>query len=256
MRTLVYDGSFPGLLSAIFEVYEYKFDDVSILPAPRAQHALFGDTHQVHTDETKAARVWKGLQQRTSPRTRPQILRTFLSEERGMEDQLLHYAKYVFSKNTIIENDFSHPAVLYLSDTARKVHREKHRMEAFVRFQLTNDQLYYAVISPDFNVLPLIREHFQQRYADQRWLIFDTRRKYGLHYDGDTTTPVEMNFEEGLAQGADIASILDEKESLYQQLWQSYFNSVNIAARKNMKLHIRHMPLRYWKYLPEKQYLR
>jgi probable DNA metabolism protein len=47
----------------------------------------------------------------------------------------------------------------------------------------------------------------------------------------------------------------DEKEELYQRLWQQYFTSVNIAARKNTKLHIQHMPKRYWKFLPEKQKL-
>ena len=49
-------------------------------------------------------------------------------------------------------------------------------MEAFVRFQCTKDQLYYAIIQPDYNVLPLISKHFEKRYADQRWLIYDIRR--------------------------------------------------------------------------------
>jgi probable DNA metabolism protein len=43
--------------------------------------------------------------------------------------------------------------VLTVQQTSRKVHREKHRMEAFVRFQLTKDQLYFAIVQPDFNVL-------------------------------------------------------------------------------------------------------
>ena len=56
-------------------------------------------------------------------------------------------------------------------------------MEAFVRFQLTKDGLYYCIIQPDYNVLPLISNHFEKRYADQRWLIYDSRRKYGIYYD-------------------------------------------------------------------------
>lgn len=132
------------------------------------------------------------------------------------------------------------------------VHREKHRMEAFVRFQLTQDGLYYAVIEPDFDVLPLIKQHFQDRYADQLWLIYDTRRKYGLYYDQVQVSTVAMHFADDAGSGKDIRSIHDEQEGLYQLLWQQYFSSVNIAARKNIKLHIQHMPRRYWKYLPEK----
>ncbi|MGY0039832.1 DUF4130 domain-containing protein [Pedobacter sp. NJ-S-72] len=48
-------------------------------------------------------------------------------------------------------------------------------------------------------------------------------------------------------------SILSEKEGFYAVLWKDYFKSTNIAARKNTKLHIQHVPKRYWKYLTEKQ---
>lgn len=253
MQTLVYDGSFPGLLTAIFETYEYRLTDPVVVPESRPAQSLFGETRIVHTAEEKANRVWSGLQQRISLAATRQIYRAFLSEEREMEKFLLLYAQYVFKNKLSIEYDFSHPAVRYIIDTARKVHRERHRMEAFVRFQQTKDNLYYAVVSPDFNVLPLIQEHFQRRYADQRWVIYDTQRRYGIFYDGHATATVQIDFNEELASGNAITSILDEEEDLFKRLWQHYFDSVNIKARRNMRLHIRHMPRRYWKYLPEKQ---
>jgi probable DNA metabolism protein len=64
---------------------------------------------------------------------------------------------------------------------------------------------------------------------------------------------VDISFDEKNAGGHDVSAIYDESELLYQMLWQQYFNSVNIAARKNTRLHLRHMPKRYWKYLPEKR---
>lgn len=126
-------------------------------------------------------------------------------------------------------------------------------MEAFVRFQLSKDALYYCLIQPDFNVLPLISNHFEKRYADQRWLIYDIRRQYGLYYDLEKVTEVYMQFSENLNDKNAFSSIIDEKEELYQKLWQQYFSSVNIAARRNMKLHIQHMPKRYWRWLTEKK---
>jgi probable DNA metabolism protein len=104
-------------------------------------------------------------------------------------------------------------------------------------------------------VLPLIEKHFKNRYADQRWLIYDSKRKYGLYYDLDEVQKVLLLFNAQTSNGNDIEVIADEKEELYQRLWQQYFTSVNIAARKNTKLHIQHMPKRYWKFLPEKQKL-
>ena len=62
-----------------------------------------------------------------------------------------------------------------------------------------------------------------------------------------------MSFTADLNNKEDLKFLLDENEELYQKLWQQYFNSVNIAARKNMKLHIQHMPRRYWRHLVEKK---
>ncbi|MGN6439500.1 MAG: TIGR03915 family putative DNA repair protein [Agriterribacter sp.] len=252
MIPMVYDGSFEGLLTAIFEVYEYKLKDPSIVKEGSAA-SLFGKTHIVHTSAEKAERVWTRLQEKLSRQAIGQVYCSFLSEIAGIEDYILRYAQYALKNKSAIENDYSNKDVLMLQQTSKKVHREKHRMEAFVRFQLTKDGLYYAMIQPDFNVLPLVVKHFRERYADQRWLIYDTRRKYGMYYDLTEVGAIEMDFSEATTDNSQLFSIHDEKEELYQTLWQQYFASVNIAARKNLKLHIKHMPKRYWKNLAEKK---
>lgn len=252
MQTIVYNGSFEGFLCAVFDVYEYKFTDVNIVPEHRHQPSLFAEPHFVNFTTEHSDRVWKGLQQKLTQQAQDQVYRTFLSELEGMENILLQYIQYVFATDVFMEEDYSHPAVLYVSQTAKKVWREKHRMEAFVRFQHTADGLYYAIIDPDYNVLPLISRHFKTRYADQRWMIYDTRRKYGLYYDLHSVTTVQIQFAENAMEGKDISQAYDASEEIYQHLWKQYFKSVNIAARKNTRLHIQHMPRRYWKYLPEK----
>jgi len=254
MITIVYDGSFEGWLTAVFEVYEYKFNNVMMVTAEKFQPNVFNQKHESLFDKEKADRVWKGLSEKVSKAALAQLYKTFLSEEEGIEDILLQYVQYAFKNKLNIESDFSHPAVIKIAQTAKMVHREKHRMEAFVRFQLTGDGVYYGVCQPDFNVLPLIQTHFQKRYADQKWLIYDTKRKYGMYYDLNEVEFINLLFNEITNEGKNLEFIMDEKETLYQQLWQHYFKSVNIEARKNMKLHIQHMPKRYWKYLPEKQF--
>jgi probable DNA metabolism protein len=115
---------------------------------------------------------------------------------------------------------------------SKQVHREKHRMEAFVRFQKTADGLFVATIDPDHNVLPLITDHFRKRYADQRWIIYDTRRWYGMYYDLQEV--IQVSFEEGspIGTGNLPAQLLDEQECVYQSLWQAYYDHVNIPSRK------------------------
>ncbi len=84
-------------------------------------------------------------------------------------------------------------------------------------------------------------------------MIYDALRKYGIYYDLKKVERVEIKFNQDSNNGHDISNIYDDNEELYQMLWQQYFKSVNIVARKNTKLHIQHMPKRYWKFLIEKQ---
>lgn len=250
MKPLLYDGTFEGLLTTIFEVYEYKIAAPQIKRGDVADGSLFGDVYVVQTNKEKAKRVLAKLEQKISGTAMTQFYKTFLSELPGIDDVLFRYVQYVMQSKHGVENDYGHPDVLMVQQLSRKVHREKHRMEAFVRFQLTKDGLYYAIIQPDYNVLPLIRKHFKERYADQQWLIYDSRRKYGLYYDLQEVTEVMIDFNE---TNAEQKNVYDEKEDLYQELWKHYFDNVNIKARKNMKLHIQHVPKRYWRYLVEKR---
>jgi len=248
MQIINYDKTFQGFLSAVFDIYEYRFKNVKF---SISDTSLFGETHSVVTSEENASRVWKGLLKYISSISANQLYKCFLSEHKEVEQLLYRYIKYVFDSKAPIDHDYSNEAVLGVWQTAKKVYREKHRMEAFVRFKLTKEKLYYAIVEPDFNVLPLIINHFQKRYADQRWMIYDMKRKYGIHYDLKEVTRVIVNFVDKPSSESTI--IHDEKEELYQDLWKNYFNSVNIPSRKNMKLHIQHMPYRYWKYLIEKE---
>lgn len=253
MNIITYDESWMGFFTAVFEAYEYKILQASICKRSVSPASLFGSVHNTCTDNEKAKRVINKLQQKLTPKAFQQLYKSFLSEEKDIENVMLRYIQYVLNSKISVENNYSHADVLMLQQVSRKVHREKHRMEAFVRFQLTKDELYYAIIQPDYNVLPLIISHFKNRYADQRWLIYDAMRKYGIYYDLQQVTEVQIGFSNDLQNKTALAAIYDEKENLYQTLWQQYFSSVNIKARKNTKLHIQHMPKRYWKYLIEKQ---
>ncbi len=46
MVTVVYDGTFEGWLTVVFEVYEYKFTSVSITTKERFQANVFNKHHE------------------------------------------------------------------------------------------------------------------------------------------------------------------------------------------------------------------
>jgi probable DNA metabolism protein len=252
MISYIYDGSLEALLTAVFEWFERKPGAVILKNSKLHQPDAFQQDFLVVPDRKKADRVWSALQQKLSKGWIRRIYCVYLSELPEAQQHLFELICYLFQNEAGAENNFGNEHVLVVSQVAKKVEREKHRMEAFIRFQETTDGMFYCAIDPDFNVLPLISNHFRNRYADQQWIIYDLKRKFGLFYDLHTVEEIEIDFTVDTIKSKAQPSLFSDKEALYATLWKDYFNSTNIAARKNTKLHIQHVPRRYWKYLTEK----
>lgn len=253
MTTWLYDGSFEGWLSAVFQLYQRKASTVRLRKEEGYVQGLFESVESIATVAEDAARVWAGLGQRLSGGGLRDFYCSYLAETEGEEDNMLGFVQYVFSTASNVEKDFSNAHVVRMHHIARKVMREKHHMEAFVRFKLTPDDMYFAGIEPQFNVLPLIMKHFKDRYADQRWMIYDNGRRYGMYYDGETVCPVQLDFSGRELEKASRVGVWTPEEDLYQALWKTYYQETNIPARRNRKLQLQHMPRRYWKYMTEVQ---
>jgi len=255
---LSYDGSFNGLFTAIFEIYSHKIKDPIIQTQEQAKQNMFGKSSVVITDSEKANRVHKRLVELSGKNDMHDFYRAFLSEIRGIENALYSYCKMTFAAGKAPSGDYGNTTILKISQAAKMVGREKHRMEAFIRFHLIDDNLYYANCEPDFNVLPLIASHFKNRYADQKWVIYDLKRDFGISYDLEKVEEINIHFADPKGQrgimnsNGSMENRFRESENNYRDLWNQYFKSVNIESRKNMKLHLQHVPKRYWKYLSEK----
>ena len=147
--------------------------------------------------------------------------------------------------------------MLEVTNIARKVLHEQLRMKQFMRFQKAKDGTYLAVVSPDHNVLPLITDHFADRFNDQPWLIYDAHRHYGYYYEGKGR-PVHITFQNeeavpfSLADGKLREEVLSSDDRLLQDLWRTYFKAICIRERINPRKQLNDMPRRYWKYMTEK----
>lgn len=254
MTTFIYDGSLEGLLTAVFEWFERKPGPVT-LQTPASYQPCLLDCSDIHirTDGQKSERVWKALIRKISGEWVRRFYCCHLSELASAQQHLFEFACYIFLHPESVYENFGNEHVLAVSQIAHKVEREKHRMEAFVRFKSLQDGMYYAEVEPDFNVLPLIAKHFRNRYADQAWVIYDRKRKYGLHYDLSQVTEITMLAERGSEAPSQEIKEQEGKETLYSLLWKDYFKSTNIEVRKNIRLHLQHVPKRYWRYLTEKE---
>lgn len=255
MNIYIFDGSFYGLLTAIFDSYFRKDYPVKLISNENSSSYIFDEPIEILTDFEKAKRVWKGIQNKITKTHQKHYYSAFLSEKPEIFQHLMDYSHYIFDNPQGVDGNYGNEHILALAQMSQKVHREKHRMEAFIRFQKSVDGMFFAIIHPDFNVIPLLANHFKNRYADQPWIIYDEKRKYGIHYDLNSVREIsiqQIDSKTALTKSDEI--LIDEKENLYQQLWKDYFKSTNITERKNTKLHVQHIPKRYWRYLTEKQF--
>ena len=144
--------------------------------------------------------------------------------------------------------------MLELSKVWKKVNNERLRVMQFLRFQKAADGTYFAALKPLYNVISLVIPYLQDRFADQKWLLYDLKREYGYYHDLSTITEVHFEQKEGHLQSGFLdESIMDQDEKLFQKLWQTYFKAITIKERTNPKLHRQNLPARFWKYLPEKK---
>ncbi len=261
---VLYEPSFEGWLSAVFYVYANRLQNDKTLQLTAQDSyipSLIYEATSIATEADNAERVLTKLNKLLGRSGMRHILWGFLSEKDDIGTTLFQVVKYAidYPSRSIME-DLGNLNVLELVQTVKSVAREKHRMEAFVRFEHTTDDIYFARVEPDFNVLPLIGEHFRQRYQDQHWAIYDVRRGFGIYYDKSQSTPTRpaalqtiTDLDESVLRNP--ASIHSKDEQRYQRFWQGYFTNVNIKERKNTRLHKQYLPQRYWKYLSEKQIL-
>ena len=257
MQVYVFDNTLDGLLTAVFDSFLLKQQPEYLL-AEGEQLPLFVDQqYRVVTDSEKAERVWKGLEKHLSEDGLHMITISWLSEERTLNQPLFNFICKVFRlKIKDFEQNASDEDVLAVRNTCRRVLHEQLRMKQFIRFQKAKDGTYLAVVSPDHNVLPLIIDHFQDRFNDQPWLIYDAKRHYGYYYDGKTI--IRVTFEDEASVPFDLSNgkldeaVLSDNDQLFQDLWRTYFKAICIKERMNPRKQLSDMPRRYWKYMTEK----
>jgi probable DNA metabolism protein len=251
----LYDGSFEGFLSVIFEIYASGNLPVQIANEKQWQANIFDTVIKVDCDTVRSERVWKGIIAKSEIHIARMIRVAFVSELENIEMDLYRYIKKILADRSkqyyrnLLDED-AH--IVY--GISRKVRHEIARFYGFVRFQETSDGLFFSVIEPDHNIVPLLATYFINRYKKQAWVIYDGKRDFGIYYDTKELNEIRMTDKQFSAGTGEVnSSVKAGNEDEYRKLWKAYYQAINIPERKNTRLMLRCLPRRYWKYLPEKQ---
>jgi probable DNA metabolism protein len=252
MNVFVYDATFEGLLSAVFESYERKLVPEKVVSVLSLNHSLFDTEITITSEPEKASRVWKSLQNKLSPRNKQLPYHAFLYGKDETDQTVFSFIRLVFDTPHDVDHDYANPVVLKIKQIQRIVAKEACRTLQFVRFQKSADDIYFAALSPEFDVLPMVVQHFSNRFKDQQWIIYDLKRDYGIYYDLNDVKEITLDTKQFSQLTGEINdNVMEESEAGYQAYWQQYVKAITIRERLNLKQQLRCMPHRYWKYLPE-----
>ena len=243
MIVYIYDGTFPGLLTAIYEAFYQKEKPGQILRQWDYSQNLFSQPIYITTDNDKANKVSEAIKNKISFRALINVYYAYLSEVDNAGTIAYYYLKLGFKMGKYIDGNHSDSNVSKLHEICKKVSREKHRMLGFIRFRLIKRDIFYAPMEPDYNIITLIAPHFAKRMSDQNWIIHDIKRKAAVVYNQTEWVMTELEPIQTLP--------IEEEEYLYQKIWKTYFDKIAIKERKNLKLQKGFMPSRYWKHLVE-----
>lgn len=244
LKQFLYDGSFEGFLTAIFYGYSCK-ESCVIVKSKEYIPNLIDEAIEVYTEEDKFNRVYNSISNKLNDYVLKNIYYLYLSDISGAENIALDYLKLCYKYGTNINLAKNNETIILVDKYYRRVGLEGHRFTGFVRFKEIAPLSYYAAIEPDHNILPIIFKHFTTRFSDQNFIIHDIKREIAIVYNKKEAIITDLTKDEG----EELNSVINDNG--FDELWKTFYNSVNIEERKNHRCRNQHMPKRYWKHLTE-----
>ncbi len=236
--TIVFDGSFDGLLTIVYKYYYEKLRPERIVDENAFQQQIGESLCFIETDYEKAQKVSAAIIEKISQEVYEAIYSAFLSSE---TDRFLHILKYIvlaFSANMSVERYEKYDYVAMVRKYAKYTAGEAHLLKGFTRFAETSKGILYAEISPKNNVLPILAEHFADRLRGEKWIIRDTTRNIAAIYEKDIWLQVpceSLNFE------------YSDREETYKTLYALFHKTIAVEDRVSYKRQRQMLPLHFRK---------
>ena len=237
----LYDGSFEGLLCCVYESYYQRELPSMIFCDSEMQETLF-PVKEIVTDNDSAQKVEHSISHSISNEALQLVRLCYYSRVENREIAILNFLRIGYKTGAPVTDMLANDAVMAITKIARNVSRESNYYREFLRFSDYNGALV-AIIEPKNFVLPMIVEHYCDRFPGERFLIYDESHKYAIVYlNGESAIVPLENLELPKACA---------KEEKYRALWKRFYDTIAIEGRVNPKLRMNNMPKRYWKHLAE-----
>lgn len=264
------EDSLEGIFTAIYEAFVYKnqmttpyTDSISISIGDSVSRSLFAQEVDVLTDMQKASKTVETIQKRLGYMVYDTIMAALCHYDENRATAVLGYLVRAFRKETRMFENWADTYVARVMELSRKVGNERQRFLGFLRFRLIPSKesffdvqkvpvvrheeprdILYAQIEPKCNLVPLLMEHFTERYPGENFIIYDEKRRLAIVH--------EAFHQSMIVTGANL-NVLSDVTDEFEELWKQYFKTMEIKERHNETCQRNMMPLWYRKNMLEQQ---
>lgn len=238
---LLYDGTFEGFLSLVYEVYYKKLKPIKIYKT-LPNEMIFEEILEINTSKHDATKVLNAIKTKFPNELIQRILNIFMCDSKEFELYLLEYIIIGFKDSKQLYN-INNSCVFYINNLEKELFRNVHKMTGFVRFEELDDKSLYAKVESKFNLVYFLGKHFLKRFNNQNFIIHDINRKLAfVKMQNDFSVQEVAFFDE---------PNYSSNEQKFQKLWKSFFSAVAINERINPKFQRQMVPLLYRTYMSE-----
>ena len=245
-RILICEDSPDGIFTAVYEGWSIRLrgTEVEIRTADTFQPELFCSYGKIHTDPEKARKVAASIRRKLGISVYEDICYVAASSkaiDKGtVIFRILWKALCQKPYRRDIMEELTDPYVIRALKIRINVWHEFHRMLGFVRFRELPGKVLYGEITPDNDVLSLLASHFENRFPNENWMIYDkSRRKVLVHPTQKSSYVYHLEKSEG------EQSFLPAHTEEYEELWKVFCDRITIEDRKNPALQRQFLPKKY-----------
>lgn len=145
------------------------------------------------------------------------------------------------AKGGVRFGDRSDPSMSRMMRQARDVHRDVHKMHAFVRFRegppKGNRRAFAAWFEPTHYIVEAATPFFANRFGDMDWMI--------------KTPDLTAVFADNALRFEETRDPTPPPDDATEELWCTYYASIFNPARLMVRAMQSEMPRKFWKNLPE-----
>lgn len=250
MTVFLCENSIAGIFSGVYDAWASRagHDNVRLALAENYNLELFAEYVTVMPDPEKAEKVIGTLKKRMHWEDFLSVYRAVLSADPDKADSIYRVIVLAVHTSRRMIDHLEQPDVYHVFSMARKVGNEAARYLEFVRFRELENKALFSEIHPENQVLPLIGDHFADRFPLEHFLIYDSRHHLALFHAAKHAW-VLMDMPEDMDPQRLRFSREEQEMSRY---WQAFFDQIAIEERTNPRLQQQFLPLKFRAYMTEK----